>query len=376
MKHINIITISCLIIAGTLIGTSCHRQEKKEQITTPAQCDSIDYLIEGTASKGADSVYFKVRPYAKDENDRITYQTYPVSNGHFSFTVRQPLNKFIQIEDGNDGWMQLIIDNNARIKVDLQTNTVTEGSKLNRRFNHYQLIDDSIAKLMEQHQDDEDRTIYDSLNRCMDENWWQCITENLDNIIPAYCLSPSFMGLVGVLTPEQLAKCMKDEYAFTHHPEMKKAWVFFEAMQKRLPGQKYHNLELADTKGKIHSLSEYVGKCNYVLLDFWASWCMPCIASMPMMKELNEKYADHGLQIIGISLDDNHDKWVKAIKRNDLPWAQLSDLKGWESAAADAYGVRAIPEIVLISPEGEIIATGLDGDKLKAKLEEILSTNK
>ena len=102
---------------------------------------------------------------------------------------------------------------------------------------------------------------------------------------------------------------------------------------------------------------------------------------MPTIKELHNKYANR-LQIIGITLDNNHDKWVNAIKRYDLSWVHLTDMQGfdnegvWISTAADAYGVRAIPETVLISPEGEIIATGLDGKKLKAKVEEIFSVNK
>ena len=155
------------------------------------------------------------------------------------------------------------------------------------------------------------------------------------------------------------------------HPEMERVWKVYWEMQKRLPGQKYHNLELADTEGNMHKLSEYIGHGNYVLIDFWASWCGPCIGSMPMMKELYNKYSDQGLQIIGLSLDSDHDAWVNAIKRHNLPWIHLSDLKGWESAASVAYGVRAIPETVIISPKGKIIATGLQDDELKAKLEEI-----
>ena len=344
---------------------SCHRQDAQKHVFTPMQCDSIDFVIEGTVGEGADdSIYFDVRPYTDTKK-------YPVTDGHFSFTVRQPLYKFLQIEDGNDGWMLIIVDNQpARVVVDFNTNTFVEGSDLNKRFNRYQLTEDSIYHLMEPHQFDEDQTIYNTLNKQVEEFEWQTIIENLDNVIPVYYLA--LLNQCYEMSYEQLKECMKQEYAFASHPEMERVWKVYWEMQKRLPGQKYHNLELADTEGNMHKLSEYIGHGNYVLIDFWASWCGPCIGSMPMMKELYNKYSDQGLQIIGLSLDSDHDAWVNAIKRHNLPWIHLSDLKGWESDASVAYGVRAIPETVIISPKGKIIATGLRDDELKAKLEEII----
>ena len=94
------------------------------------------------------------------------------------------------------------------------------------------------------------------------------------------------------------------------------------------------------------------------------------------MKEIYNSYASKGLQIIGISFDSERDKWLSAIKHHELPWLHLSDLKGWESAGSDIYGVRAIPEIVLIAPDGKIIATSLCEEELKAKLAEIFKDKK
>ena len=94
---------------------------------------------------------------------------------------------------------------------------------------------------------------------------------------------------------------------------------------------------------------------------------------MPMMKKLYDTYAGRGLQIIGISLDRTREAWLFAIRRLDLPWIHLSDVKGWESIASEIYGVNAIPEIVLIDPDGKIIATGLREQELEAKLDEIFN---
>lgn len=332
---------------------------------TPAADERIEFVIEGRASDGADSVIFKERPYT----DR---KKYPVHKGRFRIVVRQPLHKFIQIEDGKGGWMVLIVDNQPnQVTVDFRTNTVVEGSLLNKRFNRYQLARDSIESELQLHEEDADRTVSDSLEGRLEELKWKAIAENLDNVIPVYYLS--LIGQFSMISPEQLSECMKEEYAFTHHPDMERVWKYYRAMQKRLPGQDYHDIELPDTTGTLHCLSEYVGHGHYVLLDFWASWCAPCVGSMPMMKKLYDTYAGRGLQIIGISLDRTREAWLSAIRRLDLPWIHLSDVKGWESIASEIYGVNAIPEIVLIDPDGKIIATGLREQELEAKLDEIFN---
>ena len=353
--------ITALLALATTAG--------KAQETAPvAANDSIDFVIEGTVSDGADSISLIERPYTK-------YKRFKVNGKNFSIVTRQPLHKFMQIEDGKGGWMQLIVDNQpAHITIDLPTSTVLEGSPLNKRFNHYQLIKGGIEKEMELHEEDVDQTVYDSLEQRLNEAVWASIIENLDNVIPVYQLGLN--GQYSMISPEQLAECMKKEYAFTRHPDMQRARKFYEAMQKRLPGQGFHDLELPDTTGAVHKLSEYVGKGHYVLLDFWASWCGPCIGSMPMMKRLHAAYADKGLQIIGISFDRKREAWLSAINRLSLPWLHLSDIKGWESIASDIYGVRAIPETVLIDPDGTIVATGLREQELEKKLAEIFKDGK
>lgn len=360
MSKKNILSAICIVF----VLASCHNTQNKEHVFTPMQCDSIDFVIEGIVSDGADSLYFNERPYTDTKS-------YSIKDGRFSIKVRQPLYKFVQIEDGNDGWMLVIVDSVMnRVVVDFNTNTVVEGSPLNKRFNHYQLIEDSLWSQLNELDSDEGPE-YEELNNLILETAWRCIMENMYNMIPVYTLSLS--GQFPFFTYEQLTECMKDEYEFTHHPEMEIVWKFYWDMQKRLPGQKYHDIELADTSGTMHKLSEYVGKGNYVLVDFWASWCGPCLMSMPMMKDLYDTYSDRGLQIIGISFDDNKANWIRAIEREKLPWVHLSDLNGWESIGAKTYGIRAIPETVLISPDGKIIATGLREELLKAKIEEIFS---
>ena len=118
-------------------------------------------------------------------------------------------------------------------------------------------------------------------------------------------------------------------------------------------------LKLSDLRGKV------------ILVDFWASWCGPCRRENPNVKKVYEKYKDQGFDILGVSLDRQNDAWVKAIAKDGLEWHHISDLKGWQSAAAAAYGVRSIPATFLLDAEGKIIARNLRGDALEAKLKEV-----
>ncbi|MFA5328434.1 MAG: TlpA disulfide reductase family protein [Prolixibacteraceae bacterium] len=121
------------------------------------------------------------------------------------------------------------------------------------------------------------------------------------------------------------------------------------------------------------SLSDFRGK--YVLLDFWASWCGPCRAENPNLVKAYGKYKDKGFAILGVSLDDQKTKaaWIAAIKKDELSWTNVSDLKSWNNQAAVLYGVRAVPQNYLIDPNGRIIAKNLRGELLSSKLNEVFN---
>jgi len=133
---------------------------------------------------------------------------------------------------------------------------------------------------------------------------------------------------------------------------------------------------LPDTSGKPVSLSSLRGK--YILLDFWASWCIPCRHNNPEIIKLYNQYKDRGLIILGISLDgsDGHNAWTKAIIQDNLKWLQLSDLKGWKSDAALLYDVNSIPQNFLIGPDGKIVAQGLSNESLEEKLTAIFKSER
>ena len=120
--------------------------------------------------------------------------------------------------------------------------------------------------------------------------------------------------------------------------------------------------------GKNVSLADFRGK--YVLLDFWASWCGPCLREVPNVKKVYDKYHDKGFEILSVSLDDKKDNWTNAIEKYDLNWVHVSSLQGWDCPVAKLYNVSGVPAMLLIDKEGKIIATKLRGELLMEKVAE------
>lgn len=137
-------------------------------------------------------------------------------------------------------------------------------------------------------------------------------------------------------------------------------------------GNPYINFSLPDTSGVNYSIDQFIKEKKWVLLDFWASWCAPCREDFPYILKAYDQFKDKGLEIIGISLDTQRNTWVKGIKRYKLPWLQLSDLKGWDSMAAQEYAIYAIPYTILINPEGKIVAKGLRQEMLLSELNKLI----
>ena len=130
-------------------------------------------------------------------------------------------------------------------------------------------------------------------------------------------------------------------------------------------------IKLKSPDGKLIALSSLKGKV--VLLDFWASWCRPCRAENPNVVRLYNKYKDRGFTVYSVSLDQNKDKWMAAITKDQLTWSNhVSELTGWKSSAGNKYGVSSIPKTFLIDANGKIIAYDLRGNDLEKKLSEIL----
>ncbi len=143
-----------------------------------------------------------------------------------------------------------------------------------------------------------------------------------------------------------------------------------EVLKRSSIGQPVKDFTQNDVNGRPVKITDFKGK--YVFLDFWASWCGPCRAENPNVLKAYNTFKDKRFTVLGISLDDNGEKWKEAIQKDGMPWTQLSDLKGWKNEIASYYGIQGIPYSFLLDTNGVIIAKGLRGTELHTRLSEIL----
>ncbi|MBE6201256.1 MAG: redoxin domain-containing protein [Rikenellaceae bacterium] len=155
-------------------------------------------------------------------------------------------------------------------------------------------------------------------------------------------------------------------------PSIEKLGERAEALIRVGIGKQFTDIEAPDAEGNMVKLSDVVKANKYVLLDFWASWCGPCMGEVPYLVEAYKEYHPLGFEIYGVSLDKTKEPWLRAIENKGLVWVNVSNLQYWQEPAAALYGVGSIPSNFLIDAEGNIVAHNLRGEALAEKLAELL----
>ena len=146
--------------------------------------------------------------------------------------------------------------------------------------------------------------------------------------------------------------------------------IHLEKLSHLMIGGTLQDFSAKTVDGKTVKLTDLRGK--YVLVDFWASWCIPCRAEFPYLKKAYSRFKSKNFEIIGYSIDDDKSLWVSALENDDVPWMNVSNLKGYQDPTAVQYAIKAVPSNFLIGPDGKVIAVNLRGELVEQKLEQLI----
>ncbi len=205
----------------------------------------------------------------------------------------------------------------------------------------------------------------------LEQHKWNYIRDNPTSVIAydqaSYYLNDMFISLTIPQIDELVENVRKGWEGTANMKALEKAAAKAKTVAL---GTKYKDFELTTPEGNKVMLSKYIPKGKIVMLEFWASWCGPCRAEIPHLRELNETKSDL-FSIVSISLDENEKEWRKAMTDEKMTWTQLVDFKGFEGEIAQAYNILGIPHSILLDEEGRVIKIGLRGAFLDIELNKL-----
>ena len=247
---------------------------------------------------------------------------------------------------------------------ELNDSVMTIGKEINRIAEH---IYGNTADEMEQQKGMEQ---IEKLNKRFAYIVVKTTEKNIDNEFGYFLLTYYPEELIDHETRMRLIDKMPQQ--MQQRPAIQKMKAELKQAAQSAEGMTIKDFRQQSLDGSQLSLLDEVAKNKVTIIDFWASWCGPCRQEMPFMLELYGKYKDKGLGIVGISLDEDIDAWKAATQQLNIPWPQMSDLKGWENAAAQQFSVTSIPHTVVVDQQGKILKRGLRGQHLEEFVSEVL----
>ena len=354
-------------------------------ITLMAVCKITSGQNKGFVIKGkiaglkSDSVYL----YSTLTNKMVATT---VSNGSFTFTGHLDYPEMFQIYYNShmDVFTNLFLENSI-IKVtgfiDSVSKIKVEGSKSDIEFQEYRksfktlreqahALDDALTDAQNKNDDSSADSIqlkFDSVSHLILEKVYGYAKTN-----PTSVLIPNLVANASLNAPDAalIEKIFHEmDQSLLKNPRVSETYKMLNDLKKTAVGIIATDFELKSSDEKIIKLSAYKGKI--VLLDFWASWCQPCVQKFPELMQFYKDYNSSNFEIIGFSIDKNEDAWKKALAKYQLPWPQLVDFAGPDGATPKNYSIIFLPTNFLIDKEGKIAAKNIYGKKLADKIKEL-----
>jgi thiol-disulfide isomerase/thioredoxin len=301
-----------------------------------------------------------------------------INNANFAMLVLDSAQKVTIKGDARDLGNTFTAEGSADTKLFLEYNAMAQNQK--RRTDSLEnifrtaLITQKLDSLTADSLSKELQKPYETMIAQYSDKVAQKVRENASSfasIMAIQQLKPeNYMDVYKALDQGLQQKYPGSEDIKSFHAMVQQTQMMVARAEATKVGNEAPELILPTPDNKELALSSLRGKV--VLIDFWASWCGPCRKEMPNVKLVYQKYKDKGFEIYGVSLDKDRNAWLEAIEKDGLKWPQVSDLKFWQSEAAQTYAVQSIPHTVLIGKDGKIIASGLRGAELESKLAEVL----
>lgn len=340
-------------------------------------CQPKEYKITGTIDQAC--VNEKVKVYLSERVNRnyINLDSADVVDGKFEFTGVSDSAKvgyLIFINSAGDRKMGNFILENGNIyaSMDSSCNLIVKGTEQNdvlALFNSEEheieiQMDQLMMKMAAEITEEMSKAKKDSLEsavKTLKKQLEQLAVDYADKYVNTLVGSHLFMSRFWNFNIEQkemlFAKMNNKTKSIPRIMELIEAT---DVEKKTSKGQHYVDFSMPTLAGDTASLSSFVGKTDYLLIDFWASWCGPCVHSFPELTAFYQKNKGVKFEIVGVSLDKNNEDWAGAVQKYKLTWAHLSDLKFWECEGAKLYAVNSIPSTVLIDKNGVIVGRNLE----------------
>jgi len=342
---------------------------------------SKSFVINGNVTGIADGVAQIVA--ATDEHTVVASDS--VKNGVFTIkgSIPEPGLYFMVLS--NEQPQYIFLENNAITvsgsKADIKSlrfegsSSQTDFLEFNKTFNPLIAELNGFAALIQREDNEKKKEAifkqYDSVVAKVNDEVGKFVAAKKSSYVSAFLLSVSAQVIGDPVKMEERYNMLSEDVRnSTIGKNLASSIAYFKV---GAIGTDALDFTQADVTGKPLSLSSFKGK--YVLLDFWASWCKPCRMENPNVVKVYNKFKDKNFTVLGVSLDQTKDPWLKAIQNDHLAWNHVSDLKYWQNEVAQLYHIQSIPGNFLIDPNGKIIARDLRGEDLEKKLCEVIGCN-
>lgn len=353
-----------------------------------------EFTIDGQV-KGVDNGKLIVLHKQDDSLGMIAVDTTRIKDGKFTFKgkTKEPLMHQIQIEGVNietfyviteTGEIEITIDKDSvqKTKVSGTYNNDEMQSFTDKRNEFQSKIKEfeykNQSKLAVAQNTNDEKTIkqLQADYAVLQKNMKDYVMKYIEEHPKSYISSLLIYSMFGDFEPD-VAKIQKYydglDQSLKDHSEGKKILKKLKDAKKVDVGKRAPDFSAKSPEGKVISLKESLGKVT--IIDFWASWCKPCRMENPNVVALYNELHSKGLNIVGVSLDKDLNKWKEAIAKDGITWTQVSNLKEWSEPIALLYNVNSIPKTFVLNKYGVVVAKDLTGKELKDKVTELLAQN-